>query len=301
MTAPKPVGGDRPWLSIALMVCGMLIAPVGDIAAKLLSASLPVVEIAWLRSVGQVLLLCPFIHALHRSWPRRLASDARTFFLMGSLWAMSTLAFFTAIKHNPVPNSLAVFFVCPIAVTALAPALLGERFRLGRLAAVLAGFVGVLFVLRPGGDYHPTILLSLVAGVCYGLYLMGHRKLSRRIAPLEKTFISGLTSLVLPLPLVLWLWEWPGAQHLPMLAVLALATAGSHYLIALASEFADASVYAPFNYVEIVSATVISWLVFRTFPDLWAWVGIAFVIGSGLYLIWRERKVVVGPDQFGPM
>ena len=151
-------------------------------------------------------------------------------------------------------------------------------------------FLGVLFVLRPGGDYHPSIFFSFGAGICYGCYLMTHRKLTKRSGPLERSFFAGTTALILPLPAVIWLWEWPSAEAAVPLLVLGIGTIASHWLIALASEYADASVYAPFNYFEIVSATVLSWLIFKTFPDLWAWIGIFIIIGSGLYLMWQERR-----------
>jgi len=282
------------------MVAGMLLAPAGDVAAKILSSSLPAVEIAWLRTLLQAAILFPFICVFCRGWPRRFAANIRPLMLMGSLWALSTVGFFYAIVKNPIPNALALFFVCPIAVMSLAPSFLGERFRIHRFLGVLVSFLGVLFVLRPGGDYHPSIFASLGAGVCYGCYLMSHRKLIGRSGPLERSFFAGVTALLLPLPFVLWAWEWPGPETAVPLVMLGVATCGSHWLIALASEHADASVYAPFNYVEIVSATALSWVFFRTFPDLWAWVGIAIIIGSGLYLMWRERRDAIA-DRIAPI
>ena len=281
------------------MVAGMLIAPMGDLAAKLLSSSLPVVQIAWLRTLLQALLLFPFIALFCKGWTGRFQSNFPILMLLGTLWAGATLCFFLAISRNPIPNTLAVFFVCPVAVMTLAPMLLGERFRIGGLVAVLASFLGVLFVLRPGGDYHPTILLGFGAGIMYGCYLMTHRKLSRRSGPLERSFFAGVTACILPLPAVLWAWEWPTGEAVMPLLVLSLATMGSHWLIALASQFADASVYAPFNYVEIVGATVLSWIFFRTLPDLWAWIGILIIIASGLYLMWQERKEYI-PGRIAP-
>ncbi len=290
MTSTPHSPNDRPLISISLMVGGMLIAPMGDTVAKLLSTTLPVVEIAWLRNMLQAALLFPFIHLLHRGWAFRLVSNIKILFVMGTLWILSTMAFYYSISKNPIPNTLAVFFVCPIAVMTLAPLFLGERFRLNQLMAVLISFLGVLLVLQPDRSFDPSILFALLGGICFGCYLMSLRKVSGRMSPLERSFGAGCMALILPFPVVLWLWEWPGWDLAVPLTVLGLTTVISHWLIALASDYADASVYAPFNYVEILSATLLSWIFFRTFPNLWAWVGILIIIGTGLYLMLMERK-----------
>lgn len=286
---------QRPLLGITLMSVGMLLVPLLDACAKILARDYPVLQVAWARFAFHFLWLLPLVIWRGHSWwrppPMPWFQAGRSLVLL-----MATVCFFFAIRSNPIPICLALLFVAPLFVSLMAPLLLGEPFAPRRLLAAGAGFVGVLVVLRPGtGGFDPTVLLALVAGFCYALYVVATRRLAGRAPPLLTLFytaVVGFAVLSLIMPAV---WVAPAPRAWAMMGLMGLFAAAGHFLIIKACEVADASLVAPFNYVEIVGATAVGYLVFGFFPDGWAWVGIAIICASGLVvsmLEWRPRRAV---------
>ena len=170
----------RPLLGIGLMVLGMLLVPLMDACAKVLSRDYPVLEITWARFMFHFLWLLPVVHWQRLPWwkmpPAPGIQMVRSLFL-----TLATLSFFLAIKENPIPNALALLFISPLVVTLVAPFVLNECFDRKRAGAVVVGFIGVLVVLRPASDeFQPSVLFALGAGVGYACYLMATRKLANR-------------------------------------------------------------------------------------------------------------------------
>jgi len=88
-------------------------------------------------------------------------------------------------------------------------------------------------------------------------------------------------------------WVTPTASEAGLMLAIGLIAAIGHYLLIRAYERAPASLLAPFGYFEIIMAVVVGFVLFGDFPDLWTWVGIAVLVGSGLYISLRERKLMI--------
>ncbi len=288
---PRPNTEHRPLLGILLMVLAMIIIPVLDICAKILNESYPVWQVVWSRFAFHLLWLMPIVIITGQKWWRLPAHPVYQF-MRGFFLLMATVCFFISIKTNPIPVALALLFVSPLVVTLLSPFLLGETFGLRRLIATIVGFIGVLIVINPGADeFNPTILLALLAGVCYSFYIIITRKISSRGSAIMAMFYTGLVGVIILAPVMPSIWVMPDAYGLGLMAIMGLIAVSGHYLITQACYYAPASLVSPFNYTEIVSATLLSFFIFGYLPEPRVWLGIAIICLSGLYISIRERKV----------
>ncbi len=284
---------------IGLMTLAMLIIPCMDIVAKYLSATIAPLEIAFCRFIFQTLFALIFILLFSKLTTLRgiklVPQFLRGFFLAGA-----TLLFFSAIQHMPVANAIAIFFVEPLILTALSAIMLKEPVGLKRWGAVVVGFIGALFILRPGIlSFGWHALLPLGTAFLFALYIIFTRRLSTSGTMLTIQFYTGLSgSLLLGIILLFtsllkldgFIATVPNQFEFLLLAVVGVFSFVCHGLIVLAAKNAPAAVIAPLSYIEIVSATFFGYLVFGDFPDNWTWLGIAIVIASGLYVAHRERQ-----------
>src|SRR5690606_5327468 len=159
------------------MLGAMVLLPLMDGLAKGLSERYSVMQVAWARYVFHLLCMVPIL--LLRFEPRALVPQRLPLQLVrGSLLLSATVLFFFALSTMPQATVLAIFFVSPAVVTVLAPALLGERVGTWRVVAVIAGFLGVLLILRPGsGLFGWGAIFALGAGVMHGFYMVFTRRL----------------------------------------------------------------------------------------------------------------------------
>ena len=278
-------------LGIALMVAGMLVIPALDICAKILAENFHVLEVTWSRFFFNVIWLIPLILWRREKW-WRLPRHPWIQIFRGLCLLMATLFFFLCIKTNPIPNALALLFISPLVVTLLSPLVLGEKLGIRRLAATIFGFIGVLIVLRPdSADFQPSLLYALIAGISYAFYILVTRKVSTTSSPLMTLFYTGCVGMLALLPVMPMVWVTPDSSSLILMAGMGLIAAVGHFLVILSCQYAPASLVSPFNYAEIIGATLLSYVFFNYLPDSTAWTGIAIICASGIYISIRELKL----------
>ncbi len=279
---------DRPILGISLMILAMMVIPSLDVFAKILSDEFHVLQITWARFLFNIIWLLPLL--VFSSEPVFRMPRRPGIHLLRSLFlVLSTLFFFLGIQSNPIPNVLSLLFVAPLVVVLLSPWVLGETFSPSRLLASSVGFVGVLIILQPGGSgFEPTLLFGLAAGFCYASYLLSTRKLSTSSGPLMTLLYTGIFGTVVLLPFLPLVWITPTTGDWLQMSAMGFFAAAGHFFIIWACRFADASLISPFNYTEIIGATLLSYLVFNTLPSTNTWLGTAVICGSGIYISVRE-------------
>lgn len=287
----------RPLLGIALVVLGFQVLSVMDGVAKHLAADYPVLQIAWARFLFHVSCVLPVVlwhHGLRSLWPQHVGLHL----VRGGFQLSATVLFFASLVHLSIVDAVVMVFVAPLFVTLLSPWVLGEHVGLRRVAAVLVGFAGIVLVIRPGtGVFHWASLLALGAGVSFACFLLITRKISLA-APVSVTLtFTGLIGAIALTGVMPFVWHTPTPQAWGLMILLGVLAACGHLLIIKAYESSPASLLAPFGYSEIITATLISYLVFADVPDGWGWLGIAVVIASGVYIWLREQRLAGGLKQ----
>jgi drug/metabolite transporter (DMT)-like permease len=292
-----PVSGLGVQSGMILMALAMLMLPVGDTFAKLLTGVIAPVEVTMWRFLAQALCLVPVAIVLRGRLRGAMFSPIVA--LSGALITATLLCLISAFSVMPIATAIAIFFVEPLILTLLAGPLLGERVGPRRLAAVGVGLLGAMIVIRPGfSDYGLATLLPLVAALAYALNMIVLRHACRErsgltvqcgatvyaaVGMVALVGLLGWAGMLEVAPLSRPVWTW-GA----VLAAGAFAAA-SFVLIAEAFRRAEAGVLAPFQYLEILGATAAGYVVFGDFPDGLTWLGIAVILGSGGYVFHRER------------
>ncbi|MGI9478398.1 MAG: DMT family transporter [Hyphomicrobiaceae bacterium] len=296
--APNDASAASLSHGMVLMILAMLMLPGIDAVAKLVSGSISAGQAAWARFLFQVLLLAPFV-----LWQGQLRWGAHMWAhaARGFLIALATLLFFSALKVMPLADAIAIFFVQPFIVTLLAALLLGEAFGWRRMLAIAIGFSGALLIIKPSYDvFGATALLPIGTAFSFALYVILTRWLVRTVSPLTMQFLAGIFGL-LTMSIALAVGGaygidviapvWPSATEWQLLALLGIIATTGHVLVVMAYARASVAVLAPFQYLEIVSATTLGFVLFGDLPDPLTWVGIAIIVASGLFVFYRERQL----------
>lgn len=278
------------FVGIALHVCGLWVLSSLDASGKLLvMTGVPVLMLAWFRYVGHIVLMGVFV------LPRRGRSLFKTQSLgrqlqRSVLMIATTLLFFKVLSLVPLAEGTAMNFMAPLLVMVLAPWLLGERPRWHRWAGVLLGFVGMLIVVRPGGQLSTEgAIWGVVTAVAFALFQIS----TRRVAaddPLTSNFYGGLTGALVLTALLPFFWQQLDLAPWQWALLLSTGLTGfaGHWLQITAYSKTGATLLAPFNYLQIVSATTLGWLVFGQLPDTTTASGMALICAAGLAVVLVE-------------
>jgi drug/metabolite transporter (DMT)-like permease len=278
--------------AIGLMCVAVTLFAGLDTSAKYLAtrAELPVVELVWVRFLGQFLIMLTLLSALPLK--ALLGTRKLTLELVRSFLMVSTTAFnFLALQYLRLDQTITVVFLAPLVVALLAGPMLGEWVGWRRLIAILVGFLGILIVVRPGvASLHPAFGFAFGAMLAYALFMLLTRHLAAYDGPIAMLFFSILLGTFALAPFAIWQWVWPTTTLqwllLPLLGILG---GTGHYLFIHAYRLAPASTIAPFLYLQLLSMVGFGYIVFNDLPDVWTLAGSAVIIGSGIYLIHRER------------
>jgi drug/metabolite transporter (DMT)-like permease len=202
----------------------------------------------------------------------------------------SMFGFFYVFPRMPLVDAYAISFAAPFFMVALAIPLLGEAVGWRRWSAVGVGFTGVLLMLDPWAlGLHVMSLIVLAATFCYSLSTVLVRLASRVDHDAVSMFWFSAASSVVSLVLGAPDWIWPTPADWFWLVLLGLLGGVAQVLSTRAWRLAPAAVLAPFDYVSIVFAMLYGYLWFREDPSWTVWIGLPLVIGSGLYILHRER------------
>jgi drug/metabolite transporter (DMT)-like permease len=288
---------NNPLLGIALMVAAMLIFPFLDVCAKFLGQwGIPVIEIVWARLFFGLLLSAPILLAregLESLKPR----DQRVNALRGFFLVISTMMFFGALRYQGVAETLAIYFVQPLFITALAPLLLKEKVGVNRWSAVVVGFIGVLIIVRPGYlVLNPGVFLAAGSGLGSAITMLLTRKLAGKSSAIANTVYTNFYGSIVASVILIPFWVTPNFNTLMFMFLLAGIGTFANYLTITAMEYAEASLLAPLGYTEMINAVLAGWYFFGNFPDSWTFVGVAILIACAIYISYRERvKTVLEP------
>ena len=282
---------DDPFRGILLMLAATVLFTCSDVMAKYVTQSIPAVELLVIRyAVFVAIAGAPFLRS------RRLSMRSRRPWLQlvrGVGVAGSAVFFVLSLRSLPVPEASAINFVSPLLITVLAVPVLGEVVRPAGWAAVAAGFLGVLVVVRPGlGGLHPAAGLVLLSSLFWCVAMLVTRRMAgneRSDVTLLWTAITGFGLMLCALPFFLAPLD---ARQLGFCVLVGIVATGGQWCALLAYRQARASVLAPLSYTQLLWAAALGFAVFGTVPDAWVIVGAAIIAASGVVIVQLERHRV---------
>lgn len=299
---------------VLLALGGSLVLSVNDMAVKALSGAYPLHQVVLTRSLVGIAVVLALL-AWSRG-PRGILAGVATrrprlHAMRAACVLLSNLTFFLGLAALPLADGVALFFVAPLLITALSVPLLGEKVGPRRWAAVGAGLLGVVVMMRPGqGALQPAALLVLASAFAYAFTHILTRRMAPTEGPLAMSFwtqvgfilVSCLMGLTLgdgrfghtgdaSIDFLLRAWAWPPPGDWLLFGATGLAVSTGGIMISQAYRLCEAGLVAPFEYSGIPMAVLWGVLVFGTWPDRTAWMGIALIAGAGLYTLWRETRL----------
>jgi len=292
----KTITKEENLKGIFLMVLAVLILPFTDAIAKWLSSSYSVVQIAWLRFLLQAIILFALAIVL-----KYKLTEFKKEYILSSLFITLCIVFlFWGLKFLPLANNIALFFVEPLILTILSVVILKEKLQKNHIIAVFIGLIGTMIIIRPNWSaYGIAAILPILAAFFYALYLMSLKQISTKSNAKSLQFYIGFISTIF-LSIVMVISEIVNFEtfqytevnnnHWWLILVLGVITTIVQLLISQAFYYSKASSLASFQYLEIISASILGWIIFNHIPDNLTILGAMIVIFSGLYLIRHERK-----------
>jgi drug/metabolite transporter (DMT)-like permease len=289
-TAGTPSSGhlQDPVTGIFLVLATGFLFSISDTLSKVLTQTLPVVEIAWLRFGAFVAMVVPAVVVQGRA---SLVSRRPALQILRGLGVTGSSIFFNfGVVSLPIADATVIGFASPLFITALSIPLLGEKVGIRRWSAVVVGLIGILVVARPGAaGFNPAAIFPLISSMSWSVAMIFTRKLSAADgAPVIMAY-SAVTGFLVLSAMVPFVWVAPSLTDIALGLCVGIASTASHWVLIAAYRRADASLLAPFSYMQIIWASVLGFMVFGALPGPATLAGAAIIAASGLYTAHRER------------
>lgn len=230
--------------------------------------------------------------------------------LRGLFLVLANVFFFLGLSALPLSETVALFFATPLFICLLSKPVLGETVGKARWVAILVGLVGVVVMLRPGTALFTVIsFLPIMAALVYAAMVMASRKLGMQEKAGALTFyvqlmfilVSSITGLIIgdgkidifentTLTFLVRAWQWPAWAHLQLMMLCGFIVAIGGYLLSQAYRLGQASMVAPFEYTSMPMALILSYVLWRDVPDVFAIVGTVLIIASGMLVVLHEKS-----------
>jgi len=286
-------------IGIFTIVAALQILPFSDIMAKYLSLSLPIIQVIW----GRFFFHC-IVTGIYSSiayGPRYLAPNLSAMLLLRSAALFAAVGlFYVTIHYLPLTTSLTLWFVEPFILTLMAAIILKEKVTAYQWLAVFVGFAGIVVAIRPTVvEWHWAYIVGLMAGFFYALFLFLTRFIDNKIPSVVSVYHTGLAGGIIASAAVAPYWVEPTVSQWLLLVACGLVAAIAHLLIIKSFELASAGTIAPFTYSEIIMGAILGFIVFSDAPDIWLFVGLAIVVGSGITLAKAKQSTPKNPATEG--
>lgn len=281
---------------------------LNDVGIKLLSEQYPLHQIILVRStVGLLMTLCLFapmeggLHVLKTRHPGKQVAR-------GILILFANMLFFMALPSMRLSDVTTLFFIAPLLITAFSVWFLDEKVGIRRWCAVFVGLIGVIVMMRPGTSAFTLIaLLPVLSAAAYACMQILTKKIGLRDKASAFTFYIQLVFVIFALifgliagdgrfapdnnptlQFLLRAWSWPDLFGWSIMLGLGLMTGIGGYLISQAYRTTPANVIAPFEFIALPMSLFWTVLIWQDWPDAFSWVGICLIVGSGIFVFWRE-------------
>ncbi len=257
--------------------------------ARHVGRDLPPIETAFLRyALGMVTLLPIF---LRQGLSLLRTQHAVLHIARGTVHGIAVLLWFVALAYIPLAEVMALSFIAPIFVTLGAFLFLGERLRVRRIAAIAAGLLGVLLILRPGvATIHPGAIAMLIAAPLFAASKLLTKQL---VASEDGTTIVAYLNICAAVTILipaLFVWRLPTIEELGWLTLAAGLATLSHLAIIRALRLIDLTVMQPAEFLQLIWANMLGFYIFSEEPSLWVFAGGIVIVTSASYIAHREAR-----------
>lgn len=273
------------------MTAGMFGYVVNDAFIKRAAEDLPLFQAIFLRGVVVLLLLNVIVRVRGNAVPFRSYLE-RPLLLRMSMEAAGTVVYLVTLTQVPIAGLTAVMQLLPVAVTFAAARMLREQVNVHRIVALGLGFVGVLFVIQPGGDdFSPWFLGGLITVAFIVIRELATRQISAAIPGTAVALGTGTVIATMGLVVSLFAgWERPDGTTLALLVSGACFLSLGYVASINTVRLGDLSFTAPFRYTVLIFAIVLQIIVFGDVPDVMTFIGSAIVGAAGLYALANESS-----------
>ena len=300
--ATSPGDPRRQLRAVLMMLACVAVFSAMDVALKLLSARYPPMQLASLRGASSLPWLLAWA-ALTTGLRPLLRARWSLHLLRGALGVMMMATFVYALRTLPLATAYTIFFVAPLLITALSVPILGEKVGPRRWTAITVGFIGVLVVLRPGGQGMLTLagIAVLAAALGYAISAITVRVLARTDST-QAMVVWLMVLMAAGAGLLAWP-QWVPIRGEDAWLILGMGIAGAfgQYLITEAFRLGEASLLAPLEYTALLWGLGWDLTLWGVLPDGMTWLGAAIIVASGLYMMRRERVVRARPGAGAPV
>ncbi|MEC7973657.1 MAG: DMT family transporter [Pseudomonadota bacterium] len=284
---------QHPLKGVIFFMTAIFLISVVDTVCKVFTKDLHSIQLVWGYFVGINLTLWVFFlfkgekFSNLRRTERPLLQIIRPAFLVCSISSL-----FIGLTYLPIAEATVIGFVAPLFITALSVPILKEHVDIHRWSAVAIGLVGVIIIIRPGGDlWHLASVMPLLGALFFALFQI----ITRLLAATERThttlFYTGLGGLAWSSLIVPFVWVTPSITHIFVFLSTGAMGAMAHLCMISAFDRAEASLLAPYNYTKLIWVSVLGYLIFNDVPSLDMWIGAIIIVSAGFYVLYREKNI----------
>lgn len=292
---PSPLEENRRKAVVFMLLAVSLFAFL-DSAAKLSGREVPTLEVVWFRFAVHFILVAVVLNPWRapQAWQTRAP---KLQLARAGVQIFCTGLNFLALGYLQIAQTLSIQFTTPIFVTILSIVFLGEQVGRYRWFAIFIGFAGVLVVTRPGmTGFHWAFCISLISVMVGASYNILTRRLAATENPGSMLLIMAAFPAAVLLPVLPFIWVWPPSGY-AWCTLIATGVFGaiSHFFMIQAHRYAPASFLAPLQYAQFLAVILLGFLIFGDVPTIHTFVGAGIVVASGLFILYRERRLSKGP------
>ena len=284
---------QHPLKGVIFFMTAIFLISVVDTVCKVFTKDLHSIQLVWGYFVGINLTLWVFFlfkgekFSNLRRTERPLLQIIRPAFLVCSISSL-----FIGLTYLPIAEATVIGFVAPLFITALSVPILKESVDIHRWSAVAIGLVGVIIIIRPGGDlWHLASVMPLLGALFFALFQI----ITRLLAATERThttlFYTGLGGLAWSSLIVPFVWVTPSITHIFVFLSTGAMGAMAHLCMISAFDRAEASLLAPYNYTKLIWVSVLGYLIFNDVPSLDMWIGAIIIVSAGFFVLYREKNI----------
>lgn len=294
-------------VGISCAVGGAVALSLNDLCIKQLSTGYALHQVILVRGLVGIAFILGVIQVSGIGFGSLRTARPWAHLIRASVVMVSNVTYFLGLAAMPIADAAAIGFVAPILVTLISVLFLGERVGWHRWAAVVMGLIGVIIMLRPEGEFHWAAVLILISALCYATTQNMTRHLRETESSITINFYTQIAFIVVSVGMGMWVsdghlsgsadaslaflfrvWIWPPMQDWIFFVGTGVAVAIGGMLMGHAYRTNPPALIAPFEYTSMPLAVIYGLVFFGTFPDAQGWVGIALIVGAGLYTLYRE-------------